>query len=106
MKLNKIFSELTEVLDKLDQDREEILKMSRRIIRECSIAIKHIHRKEFNQYREKISNIKQNHKELLLLVKNNPGVLFKYLKLQNKNTQKLLLFIQLFQKRLFHCLAN
>ena len=80
MRLKNIFSELTDTLDKLDQDREDILKMSRRLIRECSIAIKHIHRKEFNRYREKVSNIKQKHKELLLLVKKNPGFLFKYLK--------------------------
>ena len=98
MKLNKIFSELTEVLDKLDQDREEILKMSRRIIRECSIAIKHIHRKEFNQYREKVLNIKLNHKELLLLVKNNPGVLVKYLKTAEQEYAEAVTFYSIISK--------
>jgi len=98
MKLNKIFSELTEVLDKLDQDREEILKMSRRIIRECSIAIKHIHRKEFNQYREKVLNIKLNHKELLLLVKNNPGVLVKYLKTAEQEYAEAVAFYSIISK--------
>lgn len=98
MKLNKIFSELTEVLDKLDQDREEILKMSRRIIRECSIAIKHIHRKEFNLYHEKVSNIKQNHKELLLLVKNNPGVLVKYLKTAEQEYAEAVAFYSIISK--------
>ncbi len=98
MKLNKIFSELTEVLDKLDQDREEILKMSRKLIRECSIAIKHIHRKEFNQYREKILNIKQNHKELLLLVKNNPDVLSKYIKTPEQEYAEAIAFYSIISK--------
>ncbi len=98
MKLNKIFSELTQVLDKLDQDREEILKLSRRLIRECSIAIKHIHRKEFNQYREKVSTIKQNHKELLLLVKNNPGVLVKYLKTAEQEYAEAVAFYSIISK--------
>jgi translin len=98
MKLNKIFSELTQVLDKLDQDREQILKTSRKLIRECSTAIKNIHRKEFNQYREKVSTIKQNHKELLLLVKNNPGVLVKYLKTAEQEYAEAVVFYSIISK--------
>ena len=98
MRLQNIFSELTDTLDKLDQDREKMLKMSRRLIRECSIAIKHIHRKEFNQYREKVSNIKQNHKKLLLLVKNNPGVLFKYLKTAEQEYSEAVAFYSIISK--------
>ena len=80
MRLNKIFSELNETLDKLDQDRESILKLSRIVIRDCSNAIKNIHRKEFNQYHQKVLDIKKTHKELNSLVNKNPGVLLKYLK--------------------------
>jgi translin len=80
MRLNKIFSELSETLDKLDQDREIILKLSRKVIRDCSIAIKSIHRKEFDQYRERLLNVKETHKELLELVNRNPGVFLKHLK--------------------------
>lgn len=80
MRLNKIFSELSETLDKLDQDRESILKLSRMIIRDSSIAIKSIHRNELDQYHEKLSSIRENHKELLELVNKNPGVFLKHLK--------------------------
>lgn len=80
MTLKNIFSELTESLDKLDLDREEILKISRIIIRDCSIAIKSIHRKEFDQYEIKIQLIKNNHEKLVSLVNKNPGIFYKYLK--------------------------
>jgi len=80
MRLNKIFSELHETLDKLDKDRETILKLSRSLIRECSKAIKNIHRKEFSQYNQKVLNIQKNHQDLRLLVNKNPGVFLKYLK--------------------------
>ncbi|MFX1498586.1 MAG: translin family protein [Promethearchaeota archaeon] len=80
MNLKNIFSEVIETLDNLDQDREEILKMSRNLIRDCSIAIKHIHRKEHEQYYEKLNNIKSVHEKLILLVNKNPGDFFKYLR--------------------------
>jgi translin len=80
MRLNKIFSELHETLDKLDKDRETILKLSRSLIRDCSKAIKNIHRKEFSQYHQKVLNIQKNHQDLRLLVNKNPGVFLKYLK--------------------------
>jgi translin len=67
-------------MDKLDQDREKILKLSRMIIRDCSIAIKHIHRKDFEEYKQKLQNAKESHKELLELVNCNPGVFSKHLK--------------------------
>ena len=56
------------------------MKLSRNIVRDCSIAIKNIHRKEFDKYHEKINKIKINHKNLLNLVNKNPGLFFKYLK--------------------------
>ena len=80
MRLNKIFSELSETMDKLDHDREKILKLSRMIIRDCSVAIKHIHRKDFEQYKEKLQNVKVSHKELLEMVNRNPGVFVRHLK--------------------------
>jgi len=80
MNLKNIFSELIETLDKIDQDREEILKFSRTLIRDCSIAIKHLHRKEYEQYHEKLANVKNVHNKLVSLVNKNPGAFFKYLK--------------------------
>lgn len=80
MNLKNIFSEITKGLDELDKDREEILRISRKIIRNCSIAIKSIHRKEFDIYKEKIEEIKLKLKDLTNLVNKNPGIFFKYLK--------------------------
>ncbi|MEJ2296058.1 MAG: translin family protein [Candidatus Lokiarchaeota archaeon] len=62
MNLSKIFLELTNNLDRLDEGREKILPLSRTMIRDCSNAIKHAHRKEFDLYEEKINEIKEIHK--------------------------------------------
>lgn len=80
MNLKKIFADITEILDKLDHDREEILKTSRQMIRICSIAIKSIHRNEFDAYSEKVIEIKTNHENLLSLVAKNQSVFNRYLK--------------------------
>ena len=80
MDLNKIFLEITKKLDELNQDREDIIKLSREMIRNCSIAIKSIHRKEFDAYQEKIKKINNNHENLLKLINKNPLVFGKYLK--------------------------
>ncbi len=80
MKLNNIFSDITIKLDELDQLREQILKISRQMIRKCSVAIKSIHRQEFEAYEKKISEIKDNHEELLKLVNDNPMAFSYHLK--------------------------
>ena len=80
MKLKDIFSKITKKLDEIDSDREEILKISRQMIRNCSVAIKSIHRKEFNIYQENIDEIKLSHAKLLKLVEKNPNLFSKYLK--------------------------
>jgi translin len=80
MSLNNIFSELTEYLDKLDKIREEILKISREIVRDCSIAIKNSHRNEDQDFNEKINQVKTKHEELVRLIDEEPGVFAKYLK--------------------------
>lgn len=80
MTLNNIFSEITEKLDDIDRDREDILKISREIVRHCSIAIKSIHRKEFDVYRDKIKEIKSNHENLLTFVKKHPMLFSGYIK--------------------------
>jgi len=98
MRLYKIFSELSETLDKLDQDRERILKLSRMLIRDCSITIKNIHRREFNQYHQKVQNIKKTHKELLLLVNKNPGVFLKYLKTPEQEFVEAVAFYSIISK--------
>ena len=78
--MNENFSKVTKALDKLDEDREQILKISRETIRECSIAIKSIHRRELSEYQKRIDIIEDNLKNLRELVNKNPGYFYKYLK--------------------------
>lgn len=80
MNLKVIFSELIENLDKLDNGREEILKKSRQIVRDCSVAIKNIHRNEVNPYQDKINNIQSNLINLQQLIAKDIGAFSKYLK--------------------------
>ncbi|MFX1391043.1 MAG: haloacid dehalogenase [Promethearchaeota archaeon] len=80
MNLKKALSEVSELLEILYHDREEILKLSRNMIRDCSIAIKNIHRKEFNKFQDRLNKITKEHQDLLNLVNKNPGIFFKYLK--------------------------
>lgn len=80
MSLKNILQEITKVLDELDRDREEILGISRQMIRDSSVAIKSIHRKEFSTYEKKIKEIRSNHDQLIQLVNKNQGVFDKYLK--------------------------
>ena len=80
MNLKNVFSEITDILDILDKDREEILRIHRKIVRDCSVAIKSIHRREFDIYAKKIDEIKLKLKDLANLVNKNPGVFFNYLK--------------------------
>ena len=100
MRLNKIFSELSETLDKLDQDRERILKLSRMVIRNCSIAIKNIHRKDFDQYHQKLQIVKESHKELLELVNTNPGVFLKHLKTPEQEYAEAVAFFSIISKEI------
>ena len=99
MTLKNIFSELTESLDKLDLDREEILKISRKIIRDCSIAIKSIHRKEFDQYKIKIQSVKNNHEKLASLVNKTPGIFHKYLKTPEQEYAEAVSFYSIILKK-------
>jgi len=99
MNLKNIFTELTEALDKLDQDREEILKISRLIVRDCSVAIKHIHRREFNQYQDKINNVIVTHEKLVSLVNKNTGVFFKYLKTPEQEYAEAISFFSIIMKK-------
>ena len=80
MNLKNVFSEITNVLDVIDKDREEILRINRKIIRDCSVAIKSIHRREFDIYTNKIDAIKLKLRELSNLVNKNLGVFFNYIR--------------------------
>ncbi|UCD02360.1 MAG: haloacid dehalogenase [Promethearchaeota archaeon] len=99
MNLKNAFSEIAELLETLYQDREEILRLSRNIIRDCSIAIKNIHRKEFNKFNDKINKIKINHQNLVKKVSKNPGLFFKYLKTPEQEYCELIAFYSIINKK-------
>lgn len=99
MNLKNIFTEIAKHLEELYNLREEILKLSRKIIRDCSIAIKHIHRKEFNMYQEKIDLIKDNHEKLVGSVNRNPGFFFKYLKTPEQEYTESIVFYSIINKK-------
>jgi len=99
MNLKNIFSELTTALDEMEKDREEILKLSRSVVRDSGIAIKHVHRKEFDQYSQKIEEIKINHTKLLEVVNKNPGVYFKFLKTPEQEYTEAIAFYSIVQKK-------
>lgn len=101
MNLKNIFSDITNVLDELDKDREEILRIHRKIIRDCSIAIKSIHRKEFDLYSQNISEIKIKLEELNKLVDKNPGVFFNYLKTPEQEFTEAVCFYSIVTNQVF-----
>ncbi|TXT64391.1 MAG: Translin family protein [Promethearchaeota archaeon] len=74
------FEKVTDELDTLDENREEVLKISRNIIRECSNAIKSIHRSNFDEYTKKIERIEQDLDDMRNVINESPGYLYKYLK--------------------------
>ncbi|MFO8018266.1 MAG: hypothetical protein R6U96_06490 [Promethearchaeia archaeon] len=79
-KLENIFENIAEDLDKYTEIREEILNLQRKIISDCSIAIKNIHREEYDNYHRKIDMIENNLADLHEMVNQKPGIFFKYLK--------------------------
>lgn len=99
MNLKQAFSEINELLEILYQDREKILKLSREIIRDCSIAIKNIHREEFDKFQDKIKKIKIDHQNLLKLVNKNPGLFFKYLKTPEQEFAESIVFFSIISKK-------
>jgi len=98
MSLKNTFTEIAKHLEIIYNNREEILKLSRVMIRDCSIAIKHIHRKEIQKYQEKINSIKKLHEELLKSVNRNPGIFFRYLKTPEQEYTESIVFYSIIHK--------
>ncbi|MFX0010716.1 MAG: haloacid dehalogenase [Candidatus Hermodarchaeota archaeon] len=99
MNLKKIFLYLTTELDELDLIREEILKVSRTIVRDCSIAIKNVHRREFKEYSEKVNEIQTNHNKLLSLIDINRGEFYKHLKTPEQEYSEAIVFHSIITNR-------
>ena len=97
--MKKIFSKIMNILDKFDEDREKILKKSRDITRDCSIAIKSIHREDNNTYQEKITKIKDDLKNLKELVNKNPGHFYRYLKTPEQEYVEAIALLSIIQKK-------
>jgi len=98
MNLKNAFSEINNSFDDMFHDREKILKFSRIIVRDCSICIKNIHRKEFGLYQERIDNIKTNLENLVTLVDKNPGVFEKYLKVPEQEYAEGMIFYSIISR--------
>ncbi len=92
MNLKKAFSEISNLFDTLYNNREKILRLSRNIVRDCSIGIKHIHRKEFSMFQEKKNNIEIDLETLNSLVNKNLGVFSKFLKTPEQEYTELIVF--------------
>ncbi|MHA2281790.1 MAG: haloacid dehalogenase [Promethearchaeota archaeon] len=92
MNLKKSFSEISNLFDTLYNSREKILRLSRNIVRDCSIGIKHIHRKEFSMFQEKKKKIKIDLETLNSLVNTNPAVFSKFLKTPEQEYTELIVF--------------
>jgi translin len=80
MNLENNFADITEELDKYTEIRENILNLQRKIVSDCSVAIKNIHRQEYENYHKKIALIEENLADLHEMVEKKPGIFFKYLK--------------------------
>ncbi|MBY8985897.1 MAG: hypothetical protein KGD65_12560 [Candidatus Lokiarchaeota archaeon] len=92
MNLKKAFSEISNLFDTLYNIRENILRLSRNIVRDCSVGIKHIHRKEFSMFQEKKKNVELGLETLSGLVNKNPGVFSKFLKTPEQEYTELIVF--------------
>jgi len=99
MNLKKAFSEITNLFDEIYNNREKILRISRNIVRDCSIGIKHIHRKEFSMFQEKKKKIEIDLEALSNLVKKNPGVFSKFLKTPEQEYTELIVFYSIISKK-------
>lgn len=99
MILKKIFSELTNNLDKLDEGREKILPISRSMIRDCSNAIKYVHRKEFDLYQAKMTIIKKTHSKLKEMANKEQSVFTKFLKTPEQEYAEAVSFYAIIKKQ-------
>jgi translin len=99
MSLDNIFLELTGALDELDKLREIVLKISREMIRDSSVAIKHVHRREYDHYQMKIDSIIKQHLELKNNVNKNPGAFYKYLKVPEQEYVEAIALFSIISKK-------
>lgn len=98
MKYEDVFSAITSSIDKLDETREKILKIQRKIIRNCSIAIKSVHRGDYETYEEKINEVQRQFDELEELVSVERGLFFKYLKTPQQEYAEAVCFYSLIKE--------
>ena len=99
MNLKKAFSEISNLFDTIYNSREKILRISRNIVRDCSVGIKHIHRKEFSMFQEKKKKIEIDLETLNNLVKKNPGVFSKFLKTPEQEYTELVVFYSIISNK-------
>ena len=84
-RLDNIFSDLRNYLDKMDSIREQLLPMQRQTVRWCSEIIKNIHRGDLTPNAEKFTLAKANLLEMRSLLSQAPGTFAKdYVHLVNQ----------------------
>lgn len=98
MNFKEHFSEVTQDLDGLDRDREEVLRKQRQIIRDCSLAIKSIHREEFDVFEEKTEKVASDLEELREIIGKNEGYFYKYLRTPEQEYVEAMCFYALVNK--------
>lgn len=101
MNLKNIFSEVIKNLDDLDLVREDILKLSREIVRKCGELIKSLHREDFESYRNKIEIIQNQHIQLKNLINTNPHYFSKYVWTPEQEYVEAVLFEAFLQNKVF-----
>ncbi|MGV9171392.1 MAG: hypothetical protein ACOC44_08630 [Promethearchaeia archaeon] len=98
-KLEKIFDDIAAELDKYTEIREDILNLQRKIVSDCSVAIKNIHREEYDNYHEKIQAIEKNLIDLHDMVNEKPGIFFKYLKTAEQEYTEAICFYHIIKEK-------
>jgi len=101
LNLKNIFSEVIKNLDELDLVRENILRHSREMVRNCSELIKSLHREDFKSYKNKIEIIQNQHNQLKKLINTNPLYFSKYVWTPEQEYVEAVLFEAILKNKAF-----
>ena len=74
--LQTIIDSITHNLETADSAREKALPLHRQVIRQCSLAVRAIHRREFDEARTRLSEAKVQLDEISSLIQPHPEVCY------------------------------
>ena len=95
---------ILDIMDKLDDlrnKREEALSLSRQIVGRCSVAIKSLHRGDYDSAAEELTAIKEEHARLKKIVMAYPLNLSKYLWTAEQEYAEATFFVAILEERGF-----